>query len=302
LETFTFETVRLKPNGEVQKRFTLTARQFVEPKAPELNLEMVEIPGGTFLMGTFDKDAIAVRKEYKRYGWDETWVDTEMPQHPVTVSPFFISKFTITQRQWRIVAGWDKVERELDPNPSYFKDKPDSDNRPVEQISWHDAKEFCARLAKMTGRAYRLPTEAEWEYACRAGTNTPFAFGETINTEFANFDGSRPYGKAKKGKDRNETVPVGSLGAANGFGLFDMHGNVWEWCEDDWVNNYNDAPIDGSARKLSGGNSGRKLLRGGSYIYDAGYCRSACRGNQVASSFLRNVGLRVVVSARTSIS
>ncbi len=296
LETFTFETVRLKPNGEVEKRFTLTARQFIEPKAPELNLEMVEIPGGSFLMGTSDKDAVAVRKECKRYGWDEKWVDTEMPQHEVTVPPFYIGKFTITQAQWRIVAGWDKVERDLDPDPAYFKDRPDSAQRPVEQISWADAKEFCARLAKKTGRAYRLPTEAEWEYACRAGTTTPFAFGETINTEFVNFDGSRPYGKAKKGKNRNETVPVGSLGMANGFGVFDMHGNVWEWCEDIWTKSYHDAPNDGSAR-LSSENSSYRLVRGGSYISYGVICRSARRRR--ADDFSQLVGFRVVVSART---
>ncbi len=296
LETFTFDTIRLNPNGEVKERFTLTARQFVEPKAPELNLEMVEIPGGSFLMGTSDKDAVAVRKEYKRYKWDETWIDTEMPQHQVEVPPFYIGKFTITQAQWRIVAGWDKVERDLDPDPAYFKDKPDSARRPVEQISWADAKEFCARLAKKTSRAYRLPTEAEWEYACRAGTTTPFSFGETINTEFVNFDGSRPYGKAKKGKDRNETVPVGSLGVANGFGLFDMHGNVWEWCEDTWHNSYNDAPDDGSAR-LSGEDSGFRVVRGGAYIDDGACCRSAQR--RWYDDFIQVVGFRVVVSART---
>ncbi|MDX2042528.1 MAG: formylglycine-generating enzyme family protein [Acidobacteriota bacterium] len=286
METFTFETVRLKPNGEVEKRFTLTARQFIEPKAPELNLKMVEIPGGSFLMGSPETEA-------------ESY-DDEKPQHEVKVPPFYIGKFTITQAQWRIVAGWDKVERDLKPNPAYFKDKPDSDQRPVEKINWLDAQEFCARLSAKTGRAYRLPTEAEWEYACRAGTTTPFAFGETITPEFVNYNGEYPYGKAKKGKNRGETVPVGSLSAANSFGLFDMHGNVWEWCEDDWVGNYQDAPTDGSARKLSGGNSSRKLLRGGSCINNAGSCRAAFRYYRDASDIVHDVGLRVVVSVRKS--
>ena len=301
LETFGFTTVTLKPDGKTDTYQTLTARQFVEPNAPELKMKMYKIPAAVFLMGTSDKEAPAVRKEYNRYfKGGEDWVKTEQPQHRVEVPPFYMGKFTITQAQWRIVAGWEKVERELDPNPSYFKDKPDSDQRPVEKINWRDAQEFCARLSVKTGRAYRLPTEAEWEYACRAGTTTPFAFGETITSEFVNYNGEYPYGKAKKGKYHGETVPVGSLGVANSFGLFDMHGNVWEWCEDDWVNNYNDAPDDGSARKLSGKDSTLKLLRGGSYLNLARDCRSACRVNLVASDIGPDVGLRVVVSVRKS--
>ncbi len=297
LSTFTFETVTLDARGKTVRngRRKLSAQQFVEEPDDGVNLEMVEIPGGTFLMGTSDEDFEKVRKEHKRYGWDEEWIKWEMPQHKVTVPPFFIGKFTVTQKQWRIVAGWEKVEQELKPDPSSFK----GDDRPVENVNWEHAKEFCARLAKQTGRLYRLPSESEWEYACRAGTTTPFAFGETITHETVNYNSEYPYAKAKKQKYRGETVPVGSLGVANAFGLFDMHGNVWEWCEDVWHDNYNEAPTDGSAW-LSGGDSSRRMLRGGSYVNYAGDCRSAYRNDSDARVIYGRVGLRVCVSARIS--
>ncbi len=307
LSTFSFETVTLDERGKVIKngRRKLTARQFIEELGDEVTLEMVEIPSGKFMMGTSSEDYEKVRKEYERYWGQESaerWVRREMPQHELTVSPFFIGKFTITQKQWHTVAGWEKVERDLDPNPSHFKDRPDSDDCPVEQVSWEDAKEFCARLAKKTGRLYRLPSEAEWEYACRAGTTTPFAFGETITHETVNYDSNRPYAKAKKQKSRGETIPVGSLGVANAFGLFDMHGNVWEWCEDVWHASYEKgeekAPIDGSAW-LSGGDSSYRVLRGGSWASNSDFCRSAVRDNYGPDARGINFGFRVVVGART---
>ncbi len=296
LEEFTFTAVTLDEYGKVTERMTARARQFIEELASDIPLFMVEIPGGEFLMGTSDEDATKVREEYKRYGWPDDWVDREIPQHKVSLSPFYIGKFQITQDQWRIVAGWPKIERDLDLDPSHFKDKKDSGSRPVEQINWHEAEEFCARLAKRTGRAYRLPTEAEWEYACRAGTTTPFAFGETITPEFVNYDGNYPYSKAEKGLDRSETIPVGSLGVANAFGLFDMHGNVWEWCGD-WYGPYsrNDqidptGPDKGTTRGL----------RGGSWFNYSINCRSAYRNFYVPDDRPYNIGLRVVVSvART---
>jgi formylglycine-generating enzyme required for sulfatase activity/DNA-directed RNA polymerase subunit E'/Rpb7 len=280
LTTFDFDTVTLDETGEAIERRRLSARQFVEELAPSVNLEMVEIPGGKFLMG-------APKKEQDSY-------DNERPQREVNISPFYIGKFTITQKQWRVVAGWEMIERELNPDPSHFK----GDNRPVENISWHDAREFCARLAKKTGRGYRLPTEAEWEYACRAGTTTPFAFGETITPEIVNYDGNHPYAKAERGVYRGETIPVGSLGVANAFGLFDMHGNVWEWCEDVWHDSYQGAPIDGSAW-LSGGDSSYCSLRGGSWYGDADVCRSAFRDVNRSDTRDVDIGLRVVVGART---
>ncbi len=264
LITFNFSTVTLNESGKVLKKEDRQARQFNDDLDSNVSLEMVEIPGGEFFMGTSDRDAMKVRQEYKKYKLPEDWVDRESPQHKVTLSPFYIGKFQITQQQWRTVAGWPKIKWDIDPEPSHFKGKKDSGARPVEQISWHDAVEFCARLAKKTGRAYRLPTEAEWEYACRAGTDTPFAFGETITPNIVNYDGNYPYAKAPKGLYRKETIPVGNLGVANAFGLFDMHGNVWEWCSD-WYEYY---PKDPQSDPTGPENGHSKVLRGGSWVGD----------------------------------
>ena len=191
------------------------------------------------------------------------------------------------------MAGLPQVEQDLNPDPSNFK----GDNRPVEKISWDDAVEFCARLSQLTGRNYRLPSEAEWEYAGRAGTTTPFHFGETIIPDLANYNWSQTYADAKvtKSKDFEGTTPVGQFGVANVFGLYDMHGNVWEWCADYWHGNYEGAPIDGSAW-LSEEKDANRLLRGGSWGNGPENCRSACR------YFLRDlrfnfVGFRVSCAA-----
>ena len=215
----------------------------------------------------------------------------ERPQHEVRISPFHIGKYTVTQAQWGVVAGWEKVDRDLEADPSHFK----GDDRPVEQVSWEDAVEFCARLSRKTGKEYRLPTEAEWEYACRAGTQTPFAFGETITPGFVNYNGNYPYGKAGKGKYREETTPVGSLGVANGFGLYDMHGNVWEWCQD-WGGPYQGEPVTDPQGPSEG--EYRRRLRGGSWYVDGVLCRSASRFLNVPGRS-GSVGFRVVVVSRT---
>jgi formylglycine-generating enzyme required for sulfatase activity len=252
---------------------------------------MVAIPGGTFIMGS-------PSKELKR-------MDRESPQHPVTVQPFFMGKYQVTQAQWRFVAQLPQVNKKLKPDPSIFK----GDNRPVEKVSWYDAVEFCDRLSQYTGRTYRLPSEAEWEYACRAGTTTPFHFGETITTDLANYDGtdgennewSGSYGSGPKGVYRKETTEVGSFGVANNFGLYDMHGNVWEWCQDDWHRNYKGALIDGSAWLNNKEDNNDKLLRGGSWDNNPDYCRSASRNSHLLDYFYNNIGFRVVCSgaART---
>ena len=230
---------------------------------------MVAIPSGSFIMGSPEN-------ELQRYS-------DESPQHSVAVSPFFISKYPITQAQWQAVMG---------SNPAEFTDNP---LNPVEQVSWDDAQEFCDRLSKKTGREYRLPTEAEWEYACRARTTTPFHFGETISTELANYDGDFTYGGGVKGESREQTTPVGYFKVANDFGLSDMHGNVWEWCEDDWHGNYESAPTDGSAW-LSGDGS-HKVVRGGSWFLNPIYSRSACRFNNTRVYRNSTVGFRVVCVA-----
>ena len=248
-----------------------------------IGLEMVAIPGGTFIMGS-------PREELER-------IDRESLQHSVTVQPFFMGKYQITQAQWRFVAQLPQVNKELDPDPSNFK----GDNRPVEQVSWEDAVEFCDRLSQYTGRTYRLPSEAEWEYACRAGTTTPFHFGKTITTDLVNYNGNYTYGQGSKGVYRKETTEVGSFGVANNFGLYDMHGNVWEWCQDDWHSDYEGAPIDGSAWLNNEEDNNDKLLRGGSWGSNPGHCRSACRAYHYLDYNSSNIGFRVVCSgaART---
>jgi formylglycine-generating enzyme required for sulfatase activity len=155
-------------------------------------------------------------------------------------------------------------------------------------------------LSQHTGRDYRLPSEAEWEYACRAGTQTPFYFGETITTDLANYRGTRVYGRGKKGEYREKTTDVGSF-PANGFGLFDMHGNVWEWCADDWHGNYEGAPDDGSAWiDNEDRTKADKLLRGGSWLYVPRGCRSAIRVRRRPDVTYRNLGYRVACAvART---
>jgi formylglycine-generating enzyme required for sulfatase activity len=236
---------------------------------------MVAIPGGTFLMGSpGEKD------DYER----------EKPQHPVSVSAFYLSQTPITRAQWRFVAHLPREGKDLDPDPARFKE---SDNNPVERVSWYDAIEFCARLSRHRGKNYRLPSEAEWEYACRAGTTTPFHFGETITGELANYDSSIVYQQEKAKKSPQKTTPVRSY-PPNAFGLYDMHGNVWEWCLDPWHDDYQGAPpTDGSVwdeknidnRYQNVLNSINELLtdgrfcvaRGGSWGSNPNNCRSAYR-------------------------
>ena len=271
-------------NQIIIRREQKKAQYYTEILADGVELDMMLIPGGKFLMGS-----------------PETKLDRfegESPQHPVTVPSFFMGKYPITQKQWQIVAKWKQIEKELKPDPSRFKDDYegiDRWTRPVESISWSDAKEFCARLSQKTGREYRLPTEAEWEYACRAGTTTPFHFGETITADLANYDGDSVYGDGVKGKSRQQTTPVGYFKVANNFGLYDMHGNVWEWCEDSWHDNYDNAPIDGSAWISQ--DTALNVLRGGSWYNYSRFCRSASRN---FINFVINDGFRVVrVASRT---
>ena len=205
-----------------------------------------------------------------------------------------MGKYPVTQAQWKAIASLSKVERDLKPSPSRFK----GDNRPVERVNWYEAVEFCARLSNLTGREYRLPSEAEWEYACRASTTTPFHFGETITDKLANYDASEIYADEPKGEDREETTPVGSF-PPNAFGLYDMHGNLWEWCADYWHDNYKGAPRDGSAWE-TGGNKKWRVLRGGSWYYPPEICRSATRNITYPDNRHYNFGFRVVcVPART---
>ena len=260
---FNFEVVTVDKRGKITNRRRHEAQYFVEELGKGVSLEMVAIPGGSFLMGSPET------KEGRR--------ESESPQHRVTVAPFYMGKYPVTQAQWQAVAALPQVERPLEPDPSKFKGA----NRPVERVSWLDVVEFCKRLTRKSGREYRLPSEAEWEYACRAGTTTPFYFGETITPELANYNGNYTYGSGSKGIYREQTTDVGSF-PPNAFGLYDMHGNIWEWCADPWHNNYQGAPLDG---RVWDDNDNRSyfVLRGGSWYDDPRYCRSACRLNYDAA-------------------
>ncbi|MBD2246130.1 bifunctional serine/threonine-protein kinase/formylglycine-generating enzyme family protein [Nostoc sp. FACHB-888] len=269
LETFEFDVVTVDTSGREVNRMSCNANFFAEELGKSVTLEMVSIPGGTYMMGSpeFEGDA------------------DERPRHKVTVEPFFMGKFPVTQAQWRIVAALPKVKQALNPNPSKFKGL----DRPVENVSWHEAVEFCLRISEKTGREYRLPSEAEWEYACRAGTTTSFHFGEAITSELVSCT------IEPKSKFRKETTNVGSFEVANAFGLYDMHGLVWEWCADSWHNNYSDAPSDGTAWEV-GGDINRRVLRGGSWSFNAELCRSASRSWNESDGGLRVCGFRVVFS------
>ena len=276
----------MKPQIKVARR-TLEVPFFRELLSKTVDIEMMQIPEGTFEMGS-------PLEELDRS-------EREGPQHTVKVPSFWMGKYPVTQAQWRVVAGFPQVDRALKANPSRFK----GDKRPVERVSWRDAVEFCKRLSERTKRPYRLPSEAEWEYACRAGTTTPFHFGETITTELANYRGtdaeslgfSGSYGHGPKGEYREETTPVDRFGVANAFGLCDMHGNVYEWCQDPWHENYQGAPTDGSAW-TEGGNDSFRVRRGGSWFYNPRYCRSAYRNYTYPDDRDFNIGFRVVCAVR----
>jgi formylglycine-generating enzyme required for sulfatase activity len=277
LENFEFKTVQLSDRGEITKRETLQGKLFSQKIDGDISLAMVQMPAGKFLMGS-----PASEKERSA---------DEGPQHEVSVPAFFIAQTLVTQAQWRAVAKLPKVKADLNPEPSGFK----GDQRPVEQVSWWEAQEFCDRLSKSTGVAYRLPSEAEWEYACRSGTTMPFHFGETIITDVANYDDNYIYGNGPKGKYLAQTTDVATY-PANAWGLYDMHGNAWEWCADHWHDNYKDAPTNGSAW-LSGKNDADRLLRGGSWSSDPDRCRAANRYHYVPAYRSRHFGFRVVCAS-----
>jgi formylglycine-generating enzyme required for sulfatase activity len=295
-KAFNFEIVEVNAKGEQIKKESKQSQYFGEDLGNDITLEMVAIPGGTFTMGSPAGEGD----------------NDEKPQHQVTVPPFFMGKYPITQAQWQAIASRTdlKVKQDLNLKPADFKDRPDSDRRPVEQVSWYDAIEFCARLSKLTGREYRLPSEAEWEYACRAGTTTPFYFGETITGELANYNAGYTYADEPKGEYRGQTTPVGQF-PPNAFGLYDMHGNVWEWCLDPWHESYQDKTRTDSEvwdeeqseeqylldknnviQLLS--DKRARVLRGGSWNNLPWFCRSALRDWAYPDNRVNSIGFRVV--------
>ncbi|MCB8777088.1 SUMF1/EgtB/PvdO family nonheme iron enzyme [Planktothrix agardhii 1032] len=251
---FEFDVITVNAQGKETHRERRRAEFFKEDLGNNISLEMVSIPGGTFMMGAAQNEASASSDEY--------------PQHPVNIAAFSMAKYPITQAQWEAIMG---------NNPSNFK----GTNRPVDSVNWHEAREFCQRLSQKTGKTYRLPSEAEWEYACRAQTTSPFHFGETITADLANYGGNC-----------GQTTDVGSFNKPNAFGLYDMHGNVWEWCADPWHENYTGAPDNGSVWE-SGGNTQLRCLRGGSWIVNPDGCRSAHRDRDSPGDFGSGSGFRV---------
>ena len=264
----------LESNTLTLHRYRRTNKSYTEDLGDGVKLTLMLILAGEFLMGA-PEDEPESR-------------DDERLQHLVKVPQFLMGRYPITQAQWRVVSGYPQIERELNPDPSYFK----GDNRPVERVSWDDAQEFCERLSAQTGKEYRLPSEAQWEYGCRAGTTTPFHYGQMITTEIANYDGDRIYNNGPKGEYREQTTEVG-LFPTNEWGLHDMHGNVWEWCEDDWHNDYEGAPSDGSAWVKIDRKSAGKLLHGGSWYLHPVLCRSAFRNYLSRVNRYDYIGFRV---------
>ena len=303
LRTVVFNTVTVDANGVRNAPEEYSAKLFTEGLGLGAELDMVLIPGGSFTMGS-------PADELERQA-------NEGPQHHVTLAPFFMSASSITQAQWAatVLAHPNAIRQNLDPNPSFFK----GIDLPVESITWNQAEELCLRLADLTGRAYRVPSEAEWEYACRAGTISAFYFGPTITPELANYCGtggavcgesdgkslasdvygeakytSGAYGQGPVGVFRGKTTRPGTF-PRNRFGLYDMHGNVWEYCLDLWSANYAEAPLDGSAN-VSGPSDGQRILRGGSWSHNPAICRSAFR-DSIAPSYSGwqgRIGVRVV--------
>ena len=231
-------------------------------------LEMVYIPPGVFFMGSPEH-------EKERFDW-------EGPQHKVKVPGFYMGKYPVTQDQWYSVSLMDDVERHLSPALSSFKGA----THPVEQVNWYDATEFCQRLSNHTGQHYRLPSEAEWEYACRANTLTRYFFGDELAKDQANFN-----------VYVGETTPVGQY-PANAFDLHDMHGNVWEWCQDHWHQTYKGAPSNGSAWLENPLQNNRRVCRGGSWDFPPRFCRSASRLYLTPDYQPFNLGFRVVLAPR----
>jgi formylglycine-generating enzyme required for sulfatase activity len=279
LQRFATSTCLLRQEGGrwSMERRSLQVEGYREDLGEGVALTMVKIPAGSFWMGSSEDEPERLEREG--------------PQHEVTLSAFLIAQTPITQAQWRAVAGWQKVGRDLKPDPSKFKGA----NRPVEQVSWFDALEFCRRLNQRTGQRYGLPSEAQWEYACRAGSTTPFHCGATLTPELANYDGNHVYGNGPKGTYREQTIDVASF-PANGWGLHDMHGNVWwEWCEDHWHDSYNFAPGDDQPWLIPAAAADEpRLLRGGSWNFLPRDCRSAFRVHDRPGLADNDVGFRVV--------
>ncbi|MEM7061686.1 MAG: SUMF1/EgtB/PvdO family nonheme iron enzyme [Cyanobacteria bacterium P01_B01_bin.77] len=268
--TDSFDVVTVDARGNIIEQESRQTKSFREELSETVNLEVVPIPNGSFWMGSPED-------ERGRH-------NNENLPHEVSISSFWIGKYPITNAQWQIAVSLPQINHELPPSSG-------ASNEPVVNISWNEAIEFCQRLSQFSGRIYRLPTEAEWEHACRAGTTTPFHFGEIITTRLANFDGAKIDSLTPLGISRGKPTDVGSFDVANNFGLYDMHGNVWEWCLDKYL-------ILESFRDPRE----RRIMRGGGWNSKSLECRSAVRGNSLIEQRHPWLGLRVVCEALNSSS
>jgi len=266
LSTVEFETPTLDEKGQFIAQTRHTARQFSEALGNGRSLEMILIPSGMFQMGT-----------PPHLGRPD-----EQPRHLVTIKSFMMSKFLMTQGQWKAVMGKLPASR--------FK----GDRLPVECVSWKDAYSFCLRLSRKTGRKYQLPSESQWEYACRAGSVTPFCFGETLTVDVANFNGEHTFRREPLGIYFHATNEGGKF-PPNAFGLYDMHGNLWEWCADTWLDDYSSSPRDSSSYQSK--EDRFRVVRGGSWHEPPELCRSAARLRVLESEADEFTGFRVVCDA-----
>ncbi|MBE0697909.1 MAG: formylglycine-generating enzyme family protein [Anaerolineaceae bacterium] len=269
-ETFSFETITLDRRGTLLSRTAGQAQQITQSLPGGVRLDLVEVPAGSFQMGS------------RREGGYED----ERPLHPVFLEGFWMGKHPVTQAQWQAVMG--------KPPACRFH----GGDLPVENICWKEAAAFCERLAQITSQEYQLPSEAQWEYACRSGTASPFSLGETITTEFANYVGAHTYRDEPPGIYRHGTTPAGSF-PPNPWGLYDMHGNVWEFCADFWSPDYTGAPVDGSPQAHGFHPERKEVLahaaRGGSWHETPNHCRSAMRLKVDEEERMEFYGLRVML-------
>jgi formylglycine-generating enzyme required for sulfatase activity len=263
MQKIEFETPTLNEKGEVIARTHHSAEQLTEDLGSGVSLDLIVIPAGAFQMGS-----------PPHHGNED-----EHPQHFVTIKSFMMGKTLATQEQWK------SIMRKMPP--CRFK----GDKLPVERVSWGEATRFCQQLSKKMKRNYRLPSEAEWEYACHAGTQTPFSFGETLTTGVANYVGEHTYRDEPRGNYFHSTNEGGKF-PPNALGLYDMHGNLWEWCADTWLDDYSSAPRDGSAYENRKDNY--RVARGGSWHEPPQNCRSAIRLRVLDSDAEEFIGFRVV--------
>jgi len=300
---YTYQSITVNSSGMplYQTNFATDFYEVVRLEAAgyAAELPLVAITGGQFLFGLSEEDP-NLQEMLSSTGQNTPTI--------VRVDSFWMGTYPITQRQWRTVAHLPQVDRQLNPDPAYFR----GDDHPVEQVSWPDAVEFCKRLSHYTGQRFRLPTEPEWEFACRAKTTTPFHFGQTLTTDLANYNGTQPFRSEAGGIFLGQTTSVGAFHKANDFGLYDMHGNVWEWCADRGIalpdaGQESSTPlqvrlVDTEAEDIMPilPSPAVRILRGGSWKSKPRHCQSAYRHQLVGDSRINTIGFRVVRDVKSN--